>query len=490
MRRLGGVFALALLSSAFGACHKAPVAVRVVIHSAPQSLDPHLQNEVLTSAVLANLYDSLTEFDGGSGIKPALASEWLNPEERTWIFRLRKGVRFHDGRLLAADDVVFSLNRARNHPGSGLASYLVEVESVRAVDPATVEIRTRRPFAALLVKLMPIAIVPRDAPQTITWPIGTGSYRPGRVSADRLDLVPVENGWRKEKGLLPLSFVFEGSSRRRVGKLLAGEAEIAADLSEDAVGPLRGSACCREEILPGSTVEYLRLSSIETPFRDLRVRQAIDLALDRSAYIAGAHHGMGQALGQLVVPGVFGFAPDLKATQRDLPRARRLLAEAGYPSGFDVVLEYRSGRRADLVAAQLAEAGVRVKLRETRWTDLHPRLRRGEVGFYLGGVVAQTAEASDLLDGFVHTRDEARGYGVTNHSRYSNPKADELIEAAAASLVMIRRRELLQEAMRVVMADLPIVPIAGLYQVYGVRKEIRFSPRLDGKYLGREISRR
>lgn len=484
------VFVLALVAAVCGSCRESPGPVRIVIHSAPQSLDPHLQNEVLTSAILANVYDSLVEFDGGSGTRPALASEWLNPDERTWVFRIRKGVRFHDGRILDADDVVYSLNRARTHPGSGLASYLVEVESIRRVDAGTVEVRTRRPFAALLAKVTPIAIVPHDAPDTITQPVGTGSYRLTRVGADGLDLLPVANGWRREEDRLPLTFVFEGNARRSVEMLLAGKADIVAGLSEDAVETLRGSACCREEILPGSKVEYLRLSSIEPPFRDLRVRQAIDAALDRPAYIDKAHHRMGQAVGQLVVPGVFGFAPDLKATQRDLPRARRLLAEAGYPDGFDVVLEFREGRRGDVVAAQLAEAGLRVELRETLWTDLHPRLRRGEVGFYMGGVVAQTAEASDVLDGFVHTRDEARGYGVTNHARYSNPRVDKLIEDAAASLVMIRRRELLQEAMRLVMADLHIVPIAGLYEVYGVRKGIRFSPRLDGKLLGREISRR
>jgi peptide/nickel transport system substrate-binding protein len=206
--------------------------------------------------------------------------------------------------------------------------------------------------------------------------------------------------------------------------------------------------------------------------------------------VSAAHHGLGQPAGQLVVPGVFGFAPDVKATPRDLPRARRLLAEAGYPDGFDVVLEYRPGRKGDLVAAQLAEAGIRVRTRESPWTDLHPRVRRGEVGFYFGGVVAQTAEASDVLDGFVHTRDEERGYGMTNHDRYSNARADALIEAAATSLVMIRRRELLQEAMRVVMADRYLVPIAGLFDVYGVRKSVRFSPRLDMKLLGREMTRR
>ena len=102
---------------------------------------------------------------------------------------------------------------------------------------------------------------------------------------------------------------------------------------------------------------------------------------------------------------------------------------------------------------------------------------------------AQTGEASDVLDSFVHTRDEARGYGNTNHSRYSNPKADALIEEAATSLAQIRRRELLQEAMRVVMSDVGFVPIAGLYDVYGVREGVRFVPRIDLKLLGREIVR-
>ena len=473
-----------------GGCRKPPLPVRVAIHSAPQSLDPHLQNEVLTAAVLANLYDGLTEFDGQSQVVPALAAEWKNPDERTWVFRLREGVRFHDGRALTAEDVVFSFDRAKSLPGSGLASYLVEVETVRAVGPATVEVRTRRPFAALLAKLTPIAIVPRGAPDRITLPVGTGSYRLERERGDGLDLVPAASGWRGEAGLAPLAFVFEGNARRRLERLVAGEVDVAADLREDSVEALRSAACCREVAVPGSTVEYVRLSTIEAPFRDRRVRRAIDLAIDRPAYVASAHHGLGLPLGQLVVPGVFGFAPDLKATTRDLPEARRLLAEAGFPDGFDVVLEYRPGRRGRLLAAQLAQAGVRVTPRETAWTELHPRLRRGEVGFYLGGVVAAPAQARDVLDGFVHTRDEARGYGVTNHSRYSNPEADARIEAAASTLEMIRRRELLQEAMRIVMADLFLLPIAGLYEVYGVREGVRFTPRLDSKLLGREISRR
>ena len=478
---------LALAALGAGACRRAPAEVRVAIHSGPLSLDPHLQNEIVTAAVLSNLYDGLTEFDRESRIVPALAAEWTNPDERTWVFRLRKGVRFHDGRGLEAADVVFSLDRARRHPGTGLASYLVEVESVRELDPATVEIRTARPFAALLSKLSPIAIVPRDAPERIVGPVGTGSYRLAAATPERIELVAFEGDWRKGPALRRLTFVVAGDAPRRVEMLLRGEADLAADLPGDTAERLRGSDCCREIALPGSTVEYLRLSELVAPFRDARVREAVSLSIDRRAYVAEAHRGRAQPAGQLVVPGVFGYAPDLVAGGRDLPRARRLLAEAGYPEGFDVPLDFRPGRHGEVLAAQLAQAGIRAAARETPWTELHPRIRRGEVGFYFGGVVAQTAEASDVLDGFVHTRDEARGYGITNHSRYSNPRADALIEGAAGSLDMIRRRELLQEAMRVVMADRFLVPVAGLYEVYGANRRIRFEPRLDLKLLGREI---
>lgn len=491
MRRLGVALVAAIAVAGSGACRRPPLPVRIAIHSSVQSFDPHLQNEVLTSAVLANLYDGLTEFDEESRIRPALAATWTNPDERTWVFRLRPGVHFHDGQPLTAEDVVYSLLRARTHPGTSLASYLVEVESVKALDPLIVEVRTRRPFAALLVKLSPVQVVPRNSPETITVPVGTGSYRfVGYEAGGSIDLAPVQADWRGPAERGHLTFVVERDPRKRLEKLLSGEVEVAAGLSEDAVDVLRGAACCRAAVRPGSIVEYLHLSLLDPRFRDRRVRQAIDLAIDRAAYVAEAHHGLGQPVGQLVVPGIFGYAADLKPTTRDVVRARRLLAEAGYPDGLDVVLEYRPGRRGDILAAQLREIGLRVTPKESVWTDLFSRLRRGEVGFYHGGVVAQTGEASDVLDSFVHTRDEARGYGNTNHSRYSNPRADALIEEAASSLVMTRRRELLQEAMRVVTNDVAFVPIAGLYDVYGVREGVRFVPRIDLKLLGREIERR
>jgi len=463
--------------------------LRIAVHSAPVGYDPHLQNESLTSAILANLYDALTEFDGEVKVRPALAVGWRNPDDRTWVFSIRPSVRFHDGRSLTAEDVVFSLERARGRPGTGLASYLVEVESVRALGPRTVEVKTFRPFAALLSKLAMVSIVPRDAPETITAPIGTGSYRLARSDGGRVEMVRAARSWRGRAGADVLVFVVEPGPGERLRLLLAGDVDVAADLDESAVAALGRAGCCRALVHSGSTVEYLHLADGFGPFRDLRVRQAVDLALDRSRYVAEAHRGLGQPLGQMAVPGVFGCAPDLKPRSRDVARARALLAEAGFSEGVDVELEHRPGRRADLVAAQLTEAGIRARPREFPWPELYRRLRRGEVGFYFGGVVSPTAEASDFLDGYAHTRDEARGYGSSNHGRYSSARVDALIEEASACFDLSKRRDLLQLAMGVVAGDVRFVPIASPYQVFGVRRDVEFHPRLDMKLLGREMVR-
>lgn len=490
MRKLASLLALGIAAWGVASCRQAPDPMRVAVHSAPLGVDPHFQNETLTSAILANVYDGLTEFDAEGRIRPCLAAGWKNPDERTWILTLRPRVTFHDGRPLTAGDVVFSLERARGHARTGLSSYLVEVEAVAALDKATVEIRTRRPFAALLAKLTPVYIVPSDAPETITEPVGTGGYRLAGWDGSRVELVPAARDWRGGRARPPLTFVVEPDPGRRLRMLLAGEVDVAVDLEEDAVGALEASGSCRKVVLPGSTIEYLHLSTAEPLFRDRRVREAVHLAVDRPRYVAEAHHGMGQPVGQLAVPGLFGYAPDLRAPERDLVRARALLAAAGFPKGIDVVLEHRPGRRADVIARQLAEAGLRVTPRESPWPDLYRRLRRGEVGFYFGGIVSPTAETSDLLDGYVHSRDDALGYGISNHPRYSSARADSLIEAASTSPSLVRRRELLQQAMRVAMEDLAFVPVTGLYQVSGVRREVEFRPRLDMRLLGRELSRR
>jgi peptide/nickel transport system substrate-binding protein len=493
IRRLNLVLTLGaagLLGLRAAGCRQAPKAalpIRIVVHSESLSLDPHFNNEVMTFSILANLFEGPTAFDGEQKLVPRLVSSWENPDEKTWRLHVRDDARFHDGRPVEAQDIVASIQRIRTHARSQLKSYLVEVESERVTGPRTLEITTRRPYAPLLNKLAFCFVVPRGSPAEITNPIGTGPYRMGTLEKGKLlRLEPFEPSG-KASLLSPLEFRPISDPAKRVIELLQGRADLAQDLPPNAVSSVQQDPCCRVESRPSSIVEYLHFGVWDPRFKDHRVREAISLAIDRRVLVERVFRGFGQPASQMVGPGVFGYDAALPVPARDLARARRLLAEAGYPNGFDVTLEYRESRNGAELARQLNDIGVRVKLSCLPWAELFTRLSRQQVPFYYGGVTAVTADASDVLDSFAHSR--SNGYGSTNHSGYSNPELDRLIEESGSTLVMAQRRSMLQKCMRLMMDDLYLVPLVIPYDLYGVRKELSWTPRIDLKLLGREMKR-
>ncbi|MEO6325224.1 MAG: ABC transporter substrate-binding protein [Thermoanaerobaculia bacterium] len=457
------------------------------MHSESLGLDPHFNNEVLTFAILSNMFEGPTAFDAELKLVPRLVSSWENPDERTWRLHVRDDARFDDGTPVEAQDIVASLVRIRTHARSQLKSYMVEVESQRATGPRTLEITTRRPYAPLLNKLAFCFVVPRGSPAEITAPIGTGAYRMGLIEKGKLlRLEPVAH--RGQPSLLsPLEFRPVADPEKRVIELLQGRADLAQDLPPSAVTRVQQDPCCRVETRPSSIIEYLHFGAVDPRFKDHRVREAISLAIDRRVLVERVLRGFGQPASQMVGPGVFGFDSTLPVPGRDLVKARRLLTEAGYPNGFDVTLEFRESRNGAEIARQLAEIGVRVKLSGIPWAELFVRLARQQVGFYYGGVTAVTADASDVLDGFAHSR--SNGYGSTNHNGYANPELDRMIEESGATLVMAQRRTLLQKCMRLMMDDLYLVPLVVPYDLYGVRKDLSWTPRIDRKLLGSEMKR-
>jgi peptide/nickel transport system substrate-binding protein len=490
MKAARRAFALvAVLALGAHGCARTPRAdrpVRIAVHSDPISLDPHLQNEVLTFGILGNLYDGLTALDADLHLKPALVTTWENPDERTWRFHLRPEARFSDGRPVTAADVAFSITRGRTHPRSQLQSYLVEIESVRALDARTVEVVTRRPFGALLNKLAFLFIVPAGSPAEIVAPVGTGAYRVRTFERGRLlALEPVPNGWRGGPPPLPLEFHPVASGEERARRLLAGELDVVQDLDPRDHPRVSGGRRWRVVSRPSTVVEYLHLGTNEPVFDDLRVRQAIGLALDRAALVEGAAGGLGRPASQMVGPGIFGYEPSIPVPSRDVAAARRLLAEAGHPKGLDLVLEQRADRHGDAIARQLADAGIRVRVVTRPWSEMFARLRTYSVPFYYGGLAAVTADASDVFDASAHTR--VNGYGATNYGAYSNPELDRLIEASGATMQQERRRGILQGCMRVLMQDVRMIPLYVRYDAYGIDERLGFAPRIDRSLPGLEM---
>jgi ABC-type transport system substrate-binding protein len=466
-----------------------PSPARLVIYDAPLSLDPHRRDEHLTFSVLANVYEGLVRFDRELCVRPALATQWENPDDRTWRFRLRRGVRFHDGSPFGAADVAFSLERA-SQPSSELASFLTAVEEVRVVNDETLEVVTDRPYAILLNKLAWIAIVPRYSPSQIRRPVGTGPYRlvsnaPGKP----IVLQSFEGYWRASAREREVHLIPEPDPQRRLAMLTSGRADVIAELSPEGARCLESHPCCRVVAQDSLAVAYLQMRVDREPFDDIRVRRAINCALDREALVKEDLLGWGRPVGQMVSRQVFGYVPDLAPTTPDPAKARRLLAEAGYASGLDLVLELRPSRRAEGIRAQLAEVGIRVEPISRPWDELYHRLRSGEVDFYYGGFASASGDASDVFDVKLHSPDPERGYGETNFIGYSSPKLDRLIEASGESLDPNLRRRHLEAAMRELMSDLPLVPLYVAHSLFGVREDVEWEPGADGLLLAEGLRR-
>jgi len=454
--------------------------LRMATYSGPLSLDPHLKNEVLTFSILQNVYDALVTFDAELRVRPALATSWENPNELTWRFHLRQGVRFHDGRPLTADDVVATLERARHHPSGDVRNYLVSVDAVRKVSADTVEITTRRPAPVLLNKLTFVYVVPRDAPEEIRQPIGTGAYRFVSMDRRRVVLRAFDESWRGPPPEKEVELLIVPDAAERVKMLTRGEVDLVQEVKPELADVVERTPGCRLLASEGLLVEYLALRTDAPPFADLRVRRALSLAIDREALVRLRHRGHALPIGQLVGRQVFGYAPELSAPPRDLAAARRLLGETGLGGGFDVDLEFREGRSADVLAAQLAEAGVRVRPVARPWSDIYRRLQEGKVAFYLGGVLAGSADASDVFDSKVHSVDPAGGYGDTNWTGFADPEIDRMIEGSATTMDMLERRAQLQAVMLRAMESVPLIPLDNPQTLFGTRDDLRFEPRRDG----------
>lgn len=485
---------LALVALAVVACAPRPATLgrplRIALHSPPFSLDPHRRNEALTANILHHIFDGLTAFDARLNLVPALAESWENPNDLTWRFHLRQGVRFQDGRPFSSADVVFSLERVRKpRVGTDFEAYIVAVDRVRAVDPFTVEITTRRPYPILLNKLAYLPIVPQGSPDEIRAPIGTGPYRLVRQESDRLVLEAFPDSWHPAPAEAEVELLAIPEAAGRLRAIAAGDVDLA--LEPAFPEPAAPDATAGYHLLSADSlsVVFLMMRPDRPPFDDRRVRQAIDLALDREGLVRRGLHGLGSPLGQMVGRNVFGYVPDLPPPEQDVARARRLLAAAGYPQGFDADLEFRSGRDGQAVARQLAEVGIRVRPIERPWSEMYPRLVAGDVGFYLGALLYISADASDFFDIVAHTAEPARGYGSNNRNGYSDRELDALIESSGTTLDMMSRRAALARCMRKVMEDLVFVPLYTPHNLFALRNDVEWTPRVDGQVLAYEVRR-
>lgn len=499
-------FALMLLSSG-----PAPAAdLRIGLSGEVTSLDPHLLASQPNLTVARHVFESLTDVDPQTKLIPGLAERWRALDTLTWEFSLRRGVKFHDGSEFTADDAAFSIARPLSIKGSpgGFASYVRAVESATAVDRYTLRVRTKYPYGALPEELNSILIVSRKHAQDAgpedfdsgRAMVGTGPYRFVRYQrGDRLELARHDGWWGKTPAWTRVTLRVIPSDPSRTAALLSGELDVIEHVpSADLKNINKNNKLTVTQTTSWRTI-LLHLDQYrahppgvsghdgkplpENPFRDLRVRRAISMAINRNAIAERVMEGLAIPAANVVSPKVFGHNSELKPSPYDPEGAKRLLAEAGYPKGLRITLAGPNNRYINdeqilqTVAQLLTRVGIQTRVEAMPMSAFLGRVRKEETAVSLLGWGSFAADLA--LRSLVAAPNPEKGYGAWNWGRYANPKVDALMEQALASVDRGKREALAREANSLAMQDLAFIPLHHQVVSWAMRAELAYAPRTD-----------
>ncbi|WP_119352989.1 ABC transporter substrate-binding protein [Azohydromonas sediminis] len=495
----------AALALAFGTASAATL--RVANQGDATSMDPHSLNESLQLSVTGNVYEPLVGRDQKLALKPALATAWRQTSPTVWRFELRKGVTFHDGTPFTADDVVFSFRRAAGE-GSDMKSYTASIKEVRKIDAHTVEMETTAPFPILpdVISLVYImskkwcednkAELPVDRRKGVENAAsfranGTGPFRlRERQPTTRTTFQRNPHYWGKIEGnVTEVIFTPIGNDATRVAALLSGEIDLMEpvplqDVPRIAANPnlkvMQGPELRTIFLGMDQKRDELLQSNVKgkNPFKDKRVRQAFYQAIDIETIKNRVMRGAATPTGLMVAPGIKGFVPELnKRLPYDPDAARRLLAEAGYPNGFEVGMNcpndryVNDGEICQAVAANLARIGVKVNLQAESKATYFPKILRRDTSFYLLGWTPGTYDSHNPLNALMHTPND-KGQGQFNLGSYSNPRVDELTNLIQSETDQAKRNAMIAEAFKIHQDDIGHIPLHQQALAWGMKKNV------------------
>jgi peptide/nickel transport system substrate-binding protein len=488
--------------------------VRVANQGDSLSMDPHSLNESLQLSVTGNVFEPLVGRNKDLSLAPALATSWKQTSPTVWRFELRKGVQFHDGTPFNADDVVFSFQRAAGE-GSDLKSNINDVKEVRKINDYTVEIETKAPFPILPNQLTTLYILSKKwcEQNQATRPVdrrkgienaasfranGTGPYRL-RERQPNVRTVFVRNGnyWGTIDGnAQEVVFTPIGNDATRVAALLSGEIDVMEPVPVQDIDRINGSANAR--VLAGPELRTIFLgmdqkrdellySSVKgkNPFKDKKVRQAFYQAIDIDGIQKTVMRGAAKPTGLMIGPGVHGFNAEAnKRLPFDPEASKKLLAEAGYPSGFEVTMNcpndryVNDARICQAVAANLSRVGVKINLAAETKGTYFPKILRRDTSFYLLGWTPSTYDAHDALNALMICPDDA-GAGQFNLGAYCNPAQTKLIKQIQSETDQAKRDAMIAEAMKLHSDDIGHLPLHQQALAWGTSKKVTITQRAD-----------
>lgn len=420
------------------------------------TLDPQFVTDVPTSRVVMHIHETLVFQNERGEIRPRLAESWeVSNDQRTWTFKLRAGVKFHDGTVFdaAAVQACFAriLDQATGSPRRSVATVITDVN---VIDALTISLSTDKPFAPLLAQLSTynLAIMSPTRFQVegknySRRPAGTGPFQlQAWTPGERITLVRNDAYWGDKPFLDRLEIRVVPEDSTRVLQILSGEVDVIASVPPVLMPRLQGNRQVRVLREPGLRTVYIGMNARMAPWNDLRVRQAFAHAINADAIVSGVLRGVGTRGAGLEAPAITGAHRSLQALAFSPERARTLLAEAGYPNGVDSVLYSPTGRYlndrqvAEAVVAQAREVGFRLRLETPEWGAYQQMLDSGnKVPAFLMGKGSPSGDVDFTVNLLMHSK------GRMNFFGFSDPKADGLIASQRGATEMGQRQKLLDE---------------------------------------------
>ncbi len=475
---------------------KAQGQIVVLQGSEPETLDASISRGITELNPSLHVFDSLVRREGDMSLVPSVAASWKQLDPVTWEFKLRKDVRFHDGKPLTADDVKFTFDRIMDVKTyrSEMKSLFALMKEVSVVDPTTVRFHFSQPFSSFVRHLVLVPIVPKHVVLSkghdafLASPIGSGPFKFVEwVKGKEIVLEANPQYWRGEPAIQKIIWRGVPEAATRVAGLLSGDADIIIDVPVSFVDAINARPGYKIKTAPGNRVMFLQLNIHKKPLDDVRVRKAMAYAIDAESIIKHVLRGYGILANGPIPPGVFGHNPNLKPYPYDPPKAKALLKEAGYEKGFDLSLTAPMGRYllgtevAQAIAGNLDKVGIRMKLNFMETSAFWSYIRFGQRDKNLTRVDANFwGMANFTMDAF-YNYSGTTTTGAGSNPFLSHPDLDKIINDALATTDEAKTEKLFQEAGRILHQDLlPYIYLYYTINLFGGNEgKLEWAPRAD-----------
>ena len=502
--KLKHLFAAALVALAVPAY---AVTLRWAAQNDVLTLDPHSQNHATTISILQHAYEPLVRYDKKFQLEPCLATSWKQISPTHWRFNLRKNVKFHDGSPLTVDDVVFSYERIKQPQGT-MQIYVAGINGMKKVDDHTVDFILSGPNPVLLRNLTVFFIMSKTwADRTKSQNVqnykdkeetyasrnvnGTGGYMiKGWEPDKRIVLAANPKWWDKREGnATEVIYTPIKADATRVSALLSGDVDLVTDLPTQDVERLRKSSNLK--VLDGTenrTIfigmdqhnEELKYANVKgkNPFKDVRVRRALNLAVDRETIKRVTMRGLSIPGGLMIAPGIHGYEKGIdRIPAYDVKGARKLLAEAGYPNGFEFTLDCPNNRYVNdekicqALVGMWARIGLKPKLNAMPFANFIPKILNVDTSAYMLGWGVATFDALYMLQSLVRTKTTGAD-GSFNQGRISDAKLDAMIDAMKTEMDPKKRDALIRDALVAVRDQHYYVPLHYQLRPWAMKKNV------------------